>query len=110
MPPWKVQSILSIEMAHYCKLFLRFAAPFWDNIETIPFAANERGAWQNLWTELASPRGDCGGSGASSAPTLFRVDAMGGQGPASLLQHARDVAVAGSCCHVGCSLVVAAEE
>lgn len=43
LPPWKVQSILGIQMAHYCKLFLRFAAPFWDNVETIPFAANEHG-------------------------------------------------------------------
>lgn len=51
LPPWKVQSILNIEMAHYCKVFLRFPAAFWDNVEVIYFAANQRGhwpAWQNL--------------------------------------------------------------
>jgi polyamine oxidase len=51
LPPWKVQSILNIEMAHYCKVFLRFPAVFWDNVEIIYYAAKERGhwpAWQNL--------------------------------------------------------------
>jgi polyamine oxidase len=51
LPPWKAQAILSIQMAHYCKVFLRFDTAFWDNVETLYFAANERGhwpAWQNL--------------------------------------------------------------
>ena len=51
LPPWKIQAILNIQMAHYCKVFLRFTTAFWDNVETIYFAANERGhwpTWQNL--------------------------------------------------------------
>ena len=51
LPDWKVQAIRNIQMSHYCKVFLRFASTFWDNVETIYFAASERGhwpTWQNL--------------------------------------------------------------
>lgn len=43
LPAWKVQAIRNIQMSHYCKVFLRFASTFWDNVETIYFAPASAG-------------------------------------------------------------------
>ena len=73
LPPWKVQSILNIEMALYCKVFLRFTAAFWDNVEIIYYAAKERGhwpAWQNLHageTKHAASHNTCSAGPRASA-------------------------------------------
>lgn len=51
LPQWKVNAIQKIQMAHYCKLFLEFDQPFWDDVEIIYYASFKRGVWPG-WQNL----------------------------------------------------------
>ncbi|KAG8979661.1 hypothetical protein FRB93_010000 [Tulasnella sp. JGI-2019a] len=55
LPHWKVEAIMSMKMAAYTKIFLKFDEKFWDDTEMGLYADPNRRGYYPVWQSLDHP-------------------------------------------------------